>query len=84
MKYSKFVLNAKIYNIYECFDILHKYSNDNLISNNNKFLKQENKIDELNEQLKQKSNEINNIYNSSSWRITKPIRKIIDMIRNIR
>ena len=84
MKYSKFVLNAKMYNIYECFDILHKYSNDNLISNNNKFLKQENKIDELNEQLKQKSNEINNIYNSSSWRITKPIRKIIDMIRNIR
>lgn len=64
------------------------YFNENMESINNQFeliknefelIKQENSF--LNEQLKHDNDTIKNIYNSTSWRLTKPLRKLKIIIK---
>ena len=84
MKYSKFILDVKVCSIYECVDALDKKFNNSIKSSETKIKIQKEKIEQLELELQQKNTEINNIYNSSSWKITKPMRKLMNLIRSIK
>ena len=39
-------------------------------------------IEELNKELERKQREINTLYASNSWKVTKPLRKTTEMLKN--
>lgn len=84
MKYSKFNLIAKMCSVNDCFKEVYHYLDNNKSVSINEIRDYETNIRLLKEQLDNANNEINSIYSSSSWKITKPIRKLIDILRNIK
>ncbi|WP_407415907.1 glycosyltransferase family 2 protein [Methanobrevibacter sp.] len=74
---AKFIFNC----IFEC----EKYKEYELKVLNNNYMLNNDKLTNENSQLKQEVNKItrfnNDILNSTSWKITKPIRKITNMFR---
>lgn len=67
-------INKKLINLL----YIDKVRNENIIDNFNKL------NESTQNELKKVKNDLNNIYNSRSWRITKPIRIIANKLRNIR
>ncbi len=64
----------------ELFRII-KNQNKNI---DNKIKKYEKEIANLEEIISKKNEHIQNLYNSTSWKITKPIRSLVDIVRKIK
>ena len=92
--YSKSKLNIKYINKKDYLDVMeHIINNSNIkVEELEKELSEKNSIirvrDEsiyfLNKNISSLQETINNIYSSKSWKLTKPIRVIIDKLRNIK
>ena len=67
-------INKKLINLL----YIDKVKNEKIIDNLNKL------NESIQNELKKVKNDLNNIYNSRSWKITKPIRIITNKLRNIR
>lgn len=92
--YSKSKLNIKYINKKDYLDVIeHIINNSNikveelekeLSEKNNQIRVREESIYFLNKNISSLQETINNIYSSKSWKLTKPIRVIIDKLRNIK
>ena len=92
--YSKSKLNIKYINKKDYLDVMeHIINNSNKeiellekeISEKNSIIRvRDESIYFLNKKISSLQETINNIYSSKSWKLTKPIRVIIDKLRNIK
>ena len=84
LKYSKTDLLINSLNEKDFKEVLHNVVN-NYHNNLNKMINEyEKESSDLEKIIEEQNNTLNSIYNSTSWKITTPLRKIADVIRKIK
>ena len=84
LKYSNADLLINSLNETDFREVLHTVI-DNYHNNLNKMINEyEKESSDLEKIIEEQNNTLNSIYNSTSWKITSPLRKIVDVIRKIK
>ena len=84
LKYSNTDLLINLVNEKDFKEVLYQVVDNYQKSINKMINKYEKEASVLEKKLEEQNNNLNSIYNSTSWKLTTPVRKLADIIRKIK
>ena len=84
LKYSRYELNIEYIEKKDYKEVMYKVVKNQEKNIKNIISKYEDKIESLENDIESKSKDLNKLYESTSWKLTTPIRKVGDMLRKIK
>lgn len=84
LKYSKYELNIEYIREKDYREVMYKIVKNQGKNIENRIKQYEDKIESLENDIETKNKDLNKLYESTSWKLTAPIRKVGDILRKIK